>query len=264
MPILVPADRDAPLSQGDLLSGVRLHLTDGDWRLPPDETAIQLEAETLALVISRPCAIAHSDQVVVAAVRKAQLTVPEDGRTFKSVKDWLARLRDGHVHKDGFYLGQLPGKHSGRYVVRLNSLHTILVPTKEMIGPLLEKHRIAALHGDFRRDLHIRILSSYAYLGFDDHQWYSPNDLEMLVSTGKADLFELEQKKSTKAAELAELNASGTGKDKQKAALQNEITNLAKQCNALKIELEPLEALYRLLAIRRTSRSNQFDGRCTR
>src|SRR3954467_6207950 len=68
MPIIEPARSGAPLTQGDLLSGVALFATKGSWDEKGGQAAV-VKSE-LCLVLSRPCVAAHKKHVVVAAVVK--------------------------------------------------------------------------------------------------------------------------------------------------------------------------------------------------
>ncbi len=67
MPILRLPKNDDPLTQGDILSGLRLYATGNDWNVggSPEE----LDQYNLSLVFSRPCAVLHKPRIVVAAGR---------------------------------------------------------------------------------------------------------------------------------------------------------------------------------------------------
>jgi hypothetical protein len=113
-----------------------------------------------------------------------------------------------------FYLGQLPGL-GGRFAARFDMLHTIQLPAS---GPerqsFVDARRIAVLHPDFVRDLHVRLFRAIATLGFDDHGWLSDSDLDWLVESGKSDLLkaqskvqELRVKRSSQQAQGAPFDA---------------------------------------------------------
>jgi hypothetical protein len=66
MPIIEPARPGAPLTQGDILSGVALFATKGSWEERGGQAAVT--TSDLCLVLSRPCVAAHKRHVVVAGV----------------------------------------------------------------------------------------------------------------------------------------------------------------------------------------------------
>src|ERR1700730_7053236 len=186
MSIIEPARSGAPLTQGDLLSGIALFATKGSW----DENGGQASVvkSELCLVLSRPCVAAHKKHVVVAAVAKFPDNLPKNIDSFDRVLDFLTGARDGGSSPDVFYLGQLPGR-SGRYCARLDSFHTIEVPDgKQERDQFLEARRTLTLPSDFARDLHVRVFGAFASLGFDDHSWPSTEDLQWLGNQGKTDL----------------------------------------------------------------------------
>src|SRR3954447_6106345 len=108
MPIIEPARLEAPLTQGDLLSGVALYATKGSWEEKGGQPSV-VKSE-LCLVLSRPCVAAHKKHVVVAAVAKFPDSVPKGIDSFDKVLDFLTGARDGCSSPDVFYLGQLPGR----------------------------------------------------------------------------------------------------------------------------------------------------------
>ena len=93
MPIIEPARSGAPLTQGDLLSGIALFATKGSW----DEKGGQASVvkSDFCLVLSRPCVAAHKKHVVVAAVAKFPDNVPKNIDSFDKVLDFLTGARDG-------------------------------------------------------------------------------------------------------------------------------------------------------------------------
>jgi len=195
------------LTQGDILSGVALFATKAGGEENKGGQAALTRFES-CLVLSRPCAAAHKKHVVVAGVAKYPDAVPKGIDSFDKVLDFLTGARDGVASPDVIYLGQLPGT-TGRFCARLDSLHTIEVP--EDLGrraQFLAACRVATLHPDFARDLHLRLFGAFASLGFDDAGWPSTEDLQWLVMQGQADVAaavlavrQLEALQSARAAE---------------------------------------------------------------
>src|SRR5262249_28021750 len=175
LPIIQTSPADAPLTQGDILSGVTLFATKGSWEDKGGQAAVT--RFDLCLVLSRPCVAAHKKHVVVAGVAKYPDAVPKGIDSFDKVLDFLTGARDGGGSPDVFYLGQLPGL-AGRFCARLDSLHTIEVPEgAEQRVRFLAARRLATLQPDFARDLHLRVLNAFANLGFDDYRWPATEDL---------------------------------------------------------------------------------------
>lgn len=83
----------------------------------------------LCMVISRPCGIAHKDDLLVAEIVKYDQSVPKGVESFEQALDFLVAQRDGIVSPDRFYLGEIPGRE-GRFVARLDSLFTLSVGDK--------------------------------------------------------------------------------------------------------------------------------------
>src|SRR4051794_19956578 len=108
MPIIETARPGAPLTQGDLLSGVVLHATKGSWEENGGHSSVV--KSDFCLVLSRPCVAAHKKSVVVAAVAKYPESVPKGIDSFEKVLDFLTGARDGGTSPDVFYLGQLLGR----------------------------------------------------------------------------------------------------------------------------------------------------------
>jgi hypothetical protein len=155
MPILEPARPDAPLTQGDILSGVALFATKGSWEEKGGQAAVT--KSDLCLVLSRPCVAAHKKHVVVAGIAKYPDAVPKGLDSFEKVLDFLTGARDGSSSPNVFYLGQFPGRTS-RYCARLDSLHTVEVPEDAaQRAQFLSTRRVMTLDPDFARDLHLRV-----------------------------------------------------------------------------------------------------------
>ncbi len=247
MPILRRPDDDAPLSQGDILQGLRLYITGRDWSSPAAAGSLAEEAEhcKYSMVISRPCVIAHKPTILVAAIQPVRGNVPGGLQSFDEVRAFLTRLRDGYGKPDRFYLGQIPNAEPGRYYAHLDSFHTVVKPDAPALAAYLRENRLATLADDFRRDLHLRILACVANLGFDDHGWLADQDLQWLVQAGEA---ELHSKGSALAGEkgtLAGLQASGDfktpaeeeGRQKAIAKKQEELDAFEQEINLFRAEL---------------------------
>jgi hypothetical protein len=206
MPIIETVSPDAPLDQGDILKDVVLYATDsgGD-----RHQKVQCCG---CLIISRRCCAANKSEIVVARVDTNRELRPGEVKTFDEVHDFLKSLRGGTDSPDCFYLGQIPSLAPGRVYAKFDSLHTICLPQSPEKLNALRAKRVAKLAGDFYRDLHIRIFSAFAPLGFDDHGWLSDEDLKWLVSCGEFKLAE------DKAAYDRAITETGSVKEQQTQA----------------------------------------------
>jgi len=236
MPITEPAPADAPLSQGDILQGIRLFATKESWS--PFGGQASEKKPNLCLVLSRPCVAQHKEHITVAAIEKYWGTVPADVKTFDDVLAFLTETRDAHESPDVFYLGQIPTQ-SGRFCARLDSIHSVQIPrVSEQRTAFLQQRRIARLHAEFARDLHVRILRAFASLGFDDISWFSTEDLNWLVHKGRGELAaaqaELQQRQSAKAQKEFQ---SQTYPDQQIAEAQRTITAISEKLDPYAKEL---------------------------
>src|SRR5437868_5591727 len=117
MPILVIPTPESPLTQGDILKGVKLYET------APEGTSC-LAGPKYCMVVSRPCVVAHKTRVVVVGVEKYKADKPNIVK-YTDVIDFLESIRTGEKRPDCFYVGQLPGEESGRYHAKLDSFYTI-------------------------------------------------------------------------------------------------------------------------------------------
>ena len=104
MPILIEVSEDAPLNQGDILKGVSLFETDSDWAQGGGEA--RRMKSPVCMVLSRPCAVLHKPQMVVASIECVKGETPRGVDTLAKVKQFLEQLRDGFNSPDRFYLGQ--------------------------------------------------------------------------------------------------------------------------------------------------------------
>ncbi|MHB8902547.1 MAG: hypothetical protein ACYC6Y_27615 [Thermoguttaceae bacterium] len=232
MPIIEPPGQ-SPLSQGDILDGVRLFATARSWESsagPAQHTA------KLCMVLSRPCSVTHKANVVVAAVEKYVDAVPKDCESFSDVRDFLTALRDGVNAPDVFYLGQLPGRQ-GRYCARMDAIFSIEIPQdEEVLHDFLSGSRIGSLNPDFVRDLHLRIFTAFASLGFHDQQWLSDDDLNWLVKSGEKDITRIDFDRQE--AEAAKARGDAEGKPPKQEQM-NRLRSLEKQIDDLRAQFQP-------------------------
>lgn len=237
MPIVVPpGDPLAPLSQGDLLKGVPLF------------SSAKLDAETpvavqypsaYCLVISRPCVALNKARVLVAAIERTKEWPKLD--TYEEAVEFFESLRDGKNRPDMFYLGQLPNE-TGSFSARLDSLHTIELPTGNARQQFVSAARVATLDPAFARDLHQRLFRAFASLGFDDHSWYSTDDLQVLVALGVAARGALEAAYQTANAAALTGASQAYNNPKEKQGLESAAASAKKALDGLDAELAPLRA----------------------
>ena len=240
MPILREPSDDAPLTQGDVLQGVPLFATKPNWG-EAGGSHYRVKSP-LCMVISRPCAITHKLQVIASAVEKIDVSIPRELDELRKVREWLKQLRDGDGNPDRFYLGQqIPGfQEQGRFYARLDSLHTLKLPADDRRPELLRSCRIATLSEEFRRDLHRRVFSSIATLGFDDYGWYPAQDLEWVIAVGEKQLSTIQSKIDEKKAEIKKNVAAG--QSERNRDLKARLRNLIEQADKLRSEIEPFQA----------------------
>jgi hypothetical protein len=158
-------------------------------------------------------------------------------------------VRDGYCTPDQFYLGQLPG-NSGPYCARFDSIFRIQIP-KTPLGrsQFIERTRVARLHRDFVRDLHIRLTRAFASLGFDDHAWFSTEDLQTCVSFADRDEAKKDADLQDARARLQLLEGQGTQHPSTKFKVEKEVQQLQSELTQLKSETQP----YRIELARRTN-----------
>ena len=237
MPILRIPQNNEPLTQGDVLSGLHVYASGNDWNV--GGSAEYLEEYDLSLVLSRPCVVTHKRQVIVAAVKAIIEDVPAEVETFDNVRAFLHQLRDGHKSPDRFYLGQVPDWPKGRYYAHLDSLHSVAVPSNPELQEFLTVKRVATLTDEFRRDLHIRLFSAFASLGFDDFGWLSDEDLTWLLEKGESELSQRRANLAGAKSEVAKLEASGSQKNEQHLDnLRGKALNLEKQVDKFETGLQ--------------------------
>jgi len=248
MPILTVPNENDPLSQGDILKGLRLYSTGTNWDDPRETggSAAWAERYDLCLVLSRPCNLEHKEDFLAAAIHFVREGPSSEITCFAEAKHYLEKLRDGRSRPDRFYLGQIPALAPGRYYAHLDSIHTVSKPPAEKLREFLRKGRIAKLAPDFIRDLHVRIFSAVASLGFDDIGWLSDQDLKLLLDRGKKDLLAKQTELQDLRASLSEIEASGEQRREQHvendrnraAALEKEITEFEEKLRPYKQEIE--------------------------
>lgn len=194
MPIIESCHAKNPITQGDVLQHVPLHRT----LIAEGEPKSVQSKSPLCMVISRPCGIAHKQDLLVAEIVKYNQSVPKGVETFKHALDFLRTQRDGVGSPDCFYLGEIPN-NEGRFVARLDALFTLSVTDN---SKLLD-YRIATLNADFQRDLHLRVFNAIASLGFDDVDWLPTSDLEFLKQIGDRELANLNSQAADERAAKA-------------------------------------------------------------
>ena len=231
MPIIELPARSEPLSQGDVLEGVRLFATATSW--DADGGTSQKAPHKLCLVLSRPCVAAHKKHVTVAGIEKYPDQVPKDVDSFAKVRAFLTDMRDGFGSPDIFYLGQLPNR-TGRFCARLDALYCVEVPGEPSdLENFLARTRIGSLSDDFVRDLHLRVFMAVASLGFHDNKWLSDGDLNWLVEVGEKEV-------KTAELELQSAKAEKSGRDAEgKQFKEGTIERLEDKLTDLQDQLEP-------------------------
>jgi len=193
------------------------------------------------MVVSRPCVPAHKPHVIVASIERVRGEVPRGLDTLEKVVQFLEVVRDGDRNPDRFYLGQqVPNwPEEGRFFARLDSLHTLKVPSAQQLSRILAAQRIATLCEDFRHDLHRRIFSAFASLGFDDYGWYPERDLAWIIAVGRQELSAIESDLRNKEAEIARNSAAGNEDWNQK--LRRDAAQMQERLAALRSRLDPFE-----------------------
>jgi len=101
---------------------------------------------------------------------------------------------------------------------------------------LLLQSRIGTLNIEFCRDLHIRIFMAFASLGFDDHQWFSTEDLKVLVDQGMVDIAAKEHTLAEKKLAKSSYDAEG------KKFPESQMEGAQAAVDQLKAELAPYQA----------------------
>lgn len=224
MPITESPTPGEPLTQGDILQGIRLFFSKrgaaATWECAEDSKI------DLCLVLARQCVVEHKKMLIVAAVDRYPKDTPND-LDFKDVELFLEDLRAGNKSPDLFYLGQLPGMQ-GRFCARLDSLHTIEIPQiPAERQTFVDGNRVAKLNMDFVRDLHMRVLGAFGNMGFEDYRWLSDADLKWLVAKGQAEI--VKEQEDQKTAALARKAEGKPTEVKQTNRDQNVIATLRKR-----------------------------------
>jgi hypothetical protein len=244
MPIIQPVnDPSTPLSQGDILKGVCLFSTKKSWAPNGGEPAPT--PNTLSLVLSRPCVAAHGASIVVALIEQYKNKAPVEFSSYEAALDFFTAIRDGQTTPDLFYLGQIPNI-PGVYCARFDSVHTIQVPkegTSERQA-FLAASRIGRLDEAFAHDLHVRHFRAFASLGFDDHGWFSTDDLRVLVAVADKDEKKLQADLAAITARLELGQSQGFHHESEKkkhekdaAAVIAKIAELSEKIAPYRVEL---------------------------
>jgi hypothetical protein len=244
MGILEHVNTDEPLTQGDILRGLKLFVTGPDWSLEGGSVEEVADAQ-YCMVVSRPCVCVygHKGQIVVVSVEEFRVSVPVTVQTLDNYRKFFSLLRDGKDMPDRFYLGIIPGATAQRFSARLDSLHTILTPVnKADFDKFVRDHRVARLSSDFARDLHLRVFRSFSELGFDDYAWYETTDLEILVTSGNRDLNEARRNLDSKKLDLANKKIQGDTNHKHINNLEKEVVSLESQVKEIEDALKPFAA----------------------
>lgn len=232
MPITKLACESDPLSQGDILEGVRLFSTQEPW-VENGGSSRMLDAK-LCLVISRPCVASHKTHVTVVPIEKVNSGIPDDVKSFSDVLEFLTSLRDGTNTPDMFYIGELP-ERKGRFAARLDSFHDVQFPSGKDRAEFVAKCRIGRLDIEFSRDLHSRIFRAFASLGFDDTGWITDEDLEWVLEKGRAEIADAQRDLHDKQAEQSKKSFSG------KDMPQNVVSKSQERLDRVKEVLAPFE-----------------------
>lgn len=232
MSILKPPPPGTPLQQGDILKGVLLCHTNASNKV------VTSSEEEYCMVISRRCSLSHAKLITVSAVKAFGVEFQKgQTQTLESVKRLFAHLREGVMRPDIFYLGEMPNT-TNRYAAQLNRLYTIEVPAEGERGDFLTRHRIANLDEEFIKDLHNRIFTAFARMGFDDYGWYSDADLHLVISIGEQEVASLNKElKDAHAAE--EVAAAGNENQKKLLGLKTATENAQKKVDEKTEELAP-------------------------
>lgn len=237
MPILVPHDPAEPLSQGDLLGGVRIYCTANG-----SDHAPGAWNHDLALVLSRPCVAVNKPRVIVAAVEPFAFQLPKDlkAQSLADLVSLMAEVRDADG-SDVFYLGEIPGQGGTRYKARLDFITTMEVPTaSDARASWADARRKATLHPDFRRDIHTRLFLSIAKQGFEDIGWFSDQDLKMLVEFGQPKVTAARQAVEEATAAISQAQATNTYTTKR-VGLDKSLLDAQTAHKKLADELKPYE-----------------------
>jgi hypothetical protein len=237
MPIVVRPGEGEPLAQGDILRGVVFAVTNEAGNLAADKKAL------FALVVSRPCKALRDDVVVVAPVVPYPVDLSEVSRDqpgrLEKMRRFLAGLRDGIKggdFSDALYLGPLDDGSPKRYAAQLTTLATVLVPTEQASRrDWIRERRVWKLDVEFLRDLHTRLLLTFTRLGFDDHQWFTDADLDVMITAGKGELAHLQ-------GELAAAEQAVQAKEAAGSAVQpQQLAEIAKKKRAVEETEEQLQ-----------------------
>lgn len=224
MPIILPTANDGPLTQGDILQGVKLFAT----RLDKSGGTASESSGELCLVLSRPCVAAHKSCLIVAQLRNQSPSLPKEVQSFDDALAFFTDTRDGLDTPDRFYIGSIPN-YDNRFYVMLDRIFTVVLNERDD----LRTRRIATLDPEFARDLHLRIFRSFASLGFDDVRWFSTEDLKLLIRYGKAEISALRKAQSDQDL------AKGQQEFRGQQFKEKDLEKTSKQLEALELRIRP-------------------------
>ena len=246
MPIIEPiADPNTPLCQGDILKGVCLFSTRKTWE--PGGGEGHARNNSLCLILSRPCVALRSEWMIVAAIEKYK-NRPGDFGSFDEAQQYFEEIRDGLTTPDQFYLGQLPNL-DGSFCARFDSIHTVQLPPGQsgQRTDFITNSRVARLNFEFVHDLHLRHFRAFASLGFDDHRWFSTEDLRTFLLYAERDAA---KKKADMLAAQAKLQA-GTSQSFHHESDKKKLENEQRKCQQeLEKILDTIEPYKNELALR--------------
>lgn len=228
---------ETPLSQGDILKGVRLSST--KWN--DDGGEAQAGKQSLCLVLSRPCVAAHKDRIVVCAIEKYKNSPPAQFESFDEAREFYVEIRDGLRTPDLFYLGQIPN-YEGSFCARFDLMHTIFIPPdgSPERTEFIRSTRVGRLNQEFAHDLHLRHVRAFASLGFDDHRWFSDDDLLALLTIAERDISRMQTELLEIQSKLA-VGSSQSIHQSQKEKLEKDAKKLQEKIHQFDKEIRPFK-----------------------
>ena len=195
MPILLPIAPEAHLDQGDVLAGIATCIS------PTSPRPVQAKMRDFVVVVSRTCNALRDSLIVVAPVVTVNISAL---REIESPSDLIAayvKIRNGDGAPDQFYIGEI-APHLKRFAVKFSELYTIEIPTEPQArASFVADHRKYRLDPSFVRDMQLRLFRAFASSGFDDEEWWSRDDLDLVCSECDAALAKAK-------AEIASLESS--------------------------------------------------------
>lgn len=203
MPLLVTPEFDAPLSQGDILRGTVLHLTNSSG-VPLERTK-----PDFLLVLSRNCNSIRDEHVIVSPVVRTTMEFSADNEEYEKLRRELEVYRNGYSRPDRLYLGNIDGQV--RYSAHLDEFYMIEIPTGGERSAFVSRARVRTLSSEYLFDLHARIFICFSRRGFDDGDWFCDADLELLVRAGNAKRSRLESELANHRVTLSRAETEESG-----------------------------------------------------